>query len=33
MVVFPGLAIAVTSLCFNMLGDALRDKYGLRIAG
>jgi ABC-type dipeptide/oligopeptide/nickel transport system permease subunit len=33
MVVFPGLAIAVTSLCFNMLGDALRDKFGLRIAG
>ncbi len=31
MVLFPGLAIAVTSLCFNMLGDALRDKYGLKI--
>lgn len=29
MVLFPGLAIAVISLCFNMLGDALRDKYGL----
>ena len=29
MVLFPGLAIAVTTLCFNMLGDALRDKYGL----
>jgi peptide/nickel transport system permease protein len=33
MVIFPGLAIAVTSLCFNMLGDGLRDKYGLKIAG
>ena len=26
MVLFPGLAIAVTALCFNVLGDALRDK-------
>lgn len=33
MVIFPGLAIAVTSLCFNMLGDALRDKYGLKLTG
>lgn len=33
MVIFPGLAIALTSLCFNMLGDALRDKYGLKISG
>ncbi len=33
MVIFPGLAIALTSLCFNMLGDSLRDKYGLKIAG
>lgn len=33
MVIFPGLAIAVTSLCFNMLGDTLRDKYGLMITG
>ncbi len=31
MVFFPGLMIAITSLCFNMLGDALRDRYGLRI--
>jgi len=31
MVLFPGLAIAVTSLCFNLLGDALRDKYGFKI--
>ncbi|MBI4691151.1 MAG: ABC transporter permease [Nitrospirae bacterium] len=30
MVLFPGLAIAVTALCFNLLGDALRDKYGLK---
>lgn len=31
MVLFPGLAIAITSLCFNLLGDALRDKYGAQI--
>jgi ABC-type dipeptide/oligopeptide/nickel transport system permease subunit len=33
MVMFPGLAIAVTSLCFNLLGDALRDRYGLKVTG
>lgn len=33
MVIFPGLAIALTSLGFNMLGDALRDKFGLKTAG
>lgn len=32
MVIFPGAAIAVTSLGFNMLGDALRDKFGLKTA-
>lgn len=31
MVLFPGMAIAVTALCFNVLGDALRDKYGLKM--
>ena len=31
MVFFPGLMIAVTALCFNILGDALRDTYGLKI--
>lgn len=31
MVLFPGLAIAVTSLCFNLLGDTMRDKFGLKI--
>jgi peptide/nickel transport system permease protein len=30
MVVFPGLAIAVTALCFNILGDILSDRYGYR---
>jgi peptide/nickel transport system permease protein len=30
MVFSPGLMIAVTALCFNIFGDALRDKYGLR---
>jgi len=33
MVIFPGLAIAMTALCFNMLGDSLRDKYGVRVKG
>lgn len=33
MVIFPGMAIALTSLCFNLLGDALRDRFGLKIAG
>jgi len=33
MVIFPGLAIAVTALCFNMLGDLLRDKYGGEVRG
>ncbi len=31
MVFFPGLMIAITCLCFNMIGDALRDRYGMRI--
>lgn len=31
MVLFPGMAIAITALCFNVLGDALRDKYGLKV--
>ena len=31
MVFFPGLMIAITSLCFNMIGDALRDRYALKI--
>jgi peptide/nickel transport system permease protein len=30
MVLFPGLAIAVTALCFNMLGDALQERFGLK---
>ncbi len=33
MVIFPGLAIAATALCFNLLGDLLRDRYGLKIKG
>jgi ABC-type dipeptide/oligopeptide/nickel transport system permease subunit len=33
MVIFPGVMIAVTALSFNILGDALRDKYGLKIRG
>lgn len=31
MVIFPGLAITLTSLCFNMLGDILGEKYGIKI--
>ncbi|GBE00292.1 glutathione transport system permease protein GsiD [bacterium BMS3Abin07] len=31
IVFFPGAAIVVTALCFNLLGDILRDSYGLRI--
>ncbi len=30
MIIFPGLAIAVTALCFNILGDALSDRFGYR---
>jgi peptide/nickel transport system permease protein len=33
MVISPGLAIAAAALCFNMLGDILRDKFGVRIGG
>ncbi|MEW6215984.1 MAG: ABC transporter permease [Nitrospirota bacterium] len=31
MVLFPGLMIAITALCFNTLGDTLRDRYGLHL--
>lgn len=31
MVIFPGAAIVVTALCFNLLGDILRDRYGLKV--
>jgi peptide/nickel transport system permease protein len=30
MVFFPGLAIAITALCFNLVGDFLQEKYGLK---
>ena len=33
MVISPGVMIAVTALCFNILGDMLRDRYGLKIRG
>jgi peptide/nickel transport system permease protein len=29
MVLSPGIMIAVTALCFNLLGDKLRDRYGV----
>lgn len=31
MVIAPGFMIALTALCFNALGDSLRDRYGLKI--
>lgn len=31
MVFSPGIMIAVTAVCFNLLGDALKDKYDVRI--
>ncbi len=30
MVFFPGLAITVSALCFNLIGDYLQEKFGLR---
>jgi peptide/nickel transport system permease protein len=33
MVFSPGLMIAATALCFNVLGDSLRDLYDLRKKG
>ncbi len=33
MVFSPGFMIAVTALSFNILGDTLRNKYGLKIRG
>jgi peptide/nickel transport system permease protein len=32
-VFFPGFAIALTALCFNMLGDGLQERYGVEIKG
>jgi ABC-type dipeptide/oligopeptide/nickel transport system permease subunit len=33
MVLFPGAMIALTVFCCNILGDILRDRYGLNIKG
>ncbi len=33
MVLFPGVMIAVTVLCCNILGDVLRDRHGSNIQG
>lgn len=30
MVLFPGIMIAATAICFNLLGDALKDKYDVK---
>lgn len=32
-VLFPGLAITLTALAFNLLGDTLRDSYGVKLRG
>lgn len=32
-VIFPGLAIAITALCFNLIGDMLRERYGFKKIG
>jgi peptide/nickel transport system permease protein len=32
LTIFPGLAIFITVLCFNLLGDALRDRLDPRLA-
>ena len=31
MAIYPGMAIALTVLCFNILGDALAEKLNPRI--
>jgi peptide/nickel transport system permease protein len=33
MIFPPGVMIAVSALCFNILGDSIRDKYDLKING
>ncbi|MEM8562532.1 MAG: ABC transporter permease [Pseudomonadota bacterium] len=33
MAIFPGIAITVTLLSINLVGDALRDRFDLRMAG
>jgi len=33
LVVFPGLAISLTVLAFNLLGDALRDALDPKMRG
>lgn len=30
MVIFPGLAIVITALCFNVLGDSLSERFGIK---
>jgi peptide/nickel transport system permease protein len=33
IVIFPGMAIAATALCFNIFGDALSEKFGIKRTG
>jgi dipeptide transport system permease protein len=33
LVVFPGVAIVITVLAFNQLGDGLRDAFDPRLRG
>lgn len=29
-VIFPGLAISITAICFNLIGDILKERYGFK---
>jgi ABC-type dipeptide/oligopeptide/nickel transport system permease subunit len=33
LVLFPGIAIVITVLSFNLLGDGLRDAFDPRLRG
>jgi peptide/nickel transport system permease protein len=33
LAIFPGLAITLTALAFNLFGDALRDTWDPRLRG
>ena len=33
LVIYPGVAITITVLCFNLVGDGLRDHLDPRLRG
>lgn len=33
MVIFPGLAISITAFCFNLLGEALKERFDVMAKG